>query len=90
MVWHSVVLPGTQTVTLVKSVLTLPPVAVGPPSTTTAATLGAAVTGEAEDPEPSFVRQAAGAPAVPGFQVAAENDRLRVLVLEGEANRKCF
>src|ERR1700733_7796415 len=54
MVWHSVVLPGTQTVTLVKSVLTLPPVAVGPPSTTTPATWGAAVPGEAEDPDPEL------------------------------------
>src|SRR5450631_3683670 len=37
MVWHSVVLPGTQTVTLVNSVLTL--LLFGPASTTTDATL---------------------------------------------------
>src|SRR5665213_867751 len=36
MVWHSLVLPGAQIVTVVKSVLTVPPAATGPPSTVTA------------------------------------------------------
>ena len=44
MVWHWVVLPGTQMVTVVYRVFTVGLVAVGPPLTTTGTTLEAAAT----------------------------------------------
>src|SRR6266850_4376536 len=50
MVWHEVVLPGTQTVTVVNTVLTL--LLFGPPSTTTETTFDGAGAGATLVPLP--------------------------------------